>query len=148
MAPTITLEINQDTISWVAPESNGNPIILYSWESTDGKLGTTATTSVTLTQEGSTSQSYRVRAENVDGMGAWSPYSVEVTTLSPPFFPPFFPPYFPYFCPADGTILNMYCGATYTTAGGVTRQQTCYVTANGACGESTMCFSGSSPIGC
>jgi hypothetical protein len=109
----VTLEINQDVVSWVEPANNGSPITLYSWQSTDGKSGTTITNSVTVTQEGSTSQAYRVRAENAVGLSPWSPYSDEVIT-TPPFFPPYFP-YFPYFpdfsaeqqaCPPYGTPIG------------------------------------------
>ncbi len=92
----MTTDINQDTVSWIAPDGNGSPIDTYYWESTDGKSGFTTNTSVTVTQEGSTSQAYRVRAENAVALSNWSPYSDEITT-TPPFFPPFFPPYFPYF---------------------------------------------------
>jgi hypothetical protein len=132
-APTVTLEINQDVVSWVEPANNGSPIILYSWQSTDGKSGTTITNSVTVTQEGSTSQAYRVRAENAVGLSPWSQYSDEVTTTPPPFFPPYFP-YFPYFCPEEGTLLSSYPCCPYTSAGGVQRTRTCYEFANGYCG--------------
>ena len=84
---TVTVQVNQDTVSWIAPQNNGgSPITLYYWESTDSKSGTTTNTSVTVPQEGSTSQAYRVRAETAGGLGEWSPYSDTVTT-TPPFFP-------------------------------------------------------------
>ena len=80
----------QDIVNWVIPASGGSAITLYRWESLelDGatpKTNTTTGTSVTVTQEGSTVQKYRVRAENVNGPGEWSPYSGEITT-TPPFF--------------------------------------------------------------
>ena len=81
----------QDTISWTAPANGGSAISLYYWESNDGKAGTTSSTSVTLGQEAGTSQSYRVRAENGNGLSSWSAYSSSVTTFS---FTPFsFVPY-------------------------------------------------------
>jgi hypothetical protein len=104
-APTVTLQVNQDTVSWLAPHDGGSPITLYYWESTDSKSGTTANTSVAVPQEGSTSQAYRVRAQNSVGLGEWSLYSFQVTT-TPPFFPGFGPsfpsfPSFPYFSPGS-----------------------------------------------
>jgi hypothetical protein len=100
-APTVTLQVNQDTVSWLAPHNGGSPITLYYWESTDSKSGTTDSLSVAVAQEGSTSQAYRVRAQNAVGLSEWSPYSDVVITM-PPFFPyfpffPFFPPFFPFF---------------------------------------------------
>jgi hypothetical protein len=129
-APIVNPEVNQDFVSWTAPFNGGAPITLYGWESTDAKSGTTLTTSVTVTQEGSTSQSYRVRAQNIFGFGPWSAYSDQVTT-TPPFFPPFFPPYFPYFCPSLYTVLYTQPSCT---AGFI-----CSTYADGNCGMWAEC---------
>ncbi len=94
--PSVGTQVNQDNLSWSAPENGGATITNYQWESNDGKSGTTSATSVGIAQEGSTAQAYRVRAYNANGWGQWSPWSDTITT-TPPFFPPFFPPYFPYF---------------------------------------------------
>lgn len=97
-APTATAGVDQDTVSWTVPNTGGSAITTYRWTSSDGKTGTTTGTSVVVAQEGSTSQTYQVRAENANGVGVYSPSSNSVTT-TPPFFPPFFPPYFPFFPP-------------------------------------------------
>lgn len=94
-APTVTSSASQDTVSWSAPSSGGSPITTYRWTSSDAKTGTTTNTSVVVNQEANTSQTYQVRAENLNGSGIYSLDSNSITT--PPFFPPFFPPYFPYF---------------------------------------------------
>jgi hypothetical protein len=98
-APTVTSSASQDTVSWSAPSSGGSPITLYRWTSSDGKTGTTTNTSVVVNQEANTSQTYQVRAENLNGSGIYSLDSNSITT--PPFFPPFFPyfPFFPFFPP-------------------------------------------------
>jgi hypothetical protein len=80
-APSVSSpNANQDIVSWVPPNNGRSPITLYYWESNDGKSGTTETTSVVVSQEAGTSQTYRVRAENAVGLGEWSPYSVQITT--------------------------------------------------------------------
>jgi hypothetical protein len=101
-APTVTTQVNQDNLSWNIPTNGGKAISNYGWESNDAKSGTTANTSVSVAQEGGTTQAYRVRAFNANGWGAWSPYSGNVTTTPPffpffPYFPPYFPPFFPFF---------------------------------------------------
>jgi hypothetical protein len=101
-APTITQQVNQDTISWSAPANGGKAITGYTWASSDGKGATvgSGTTTVAVAQEGGTSQTYTVRAINANGNSLVSPASVNITT-TPPFFPPYFvPPFFPpYFVP-------------------------------------------------
>jgi hypothetical protein len=99
-APSVSSpNANQDNVSWIAPSNGGSPILLYYWESDDGKSGTTLTTSVVVSQEAGTAQKYRVRAQNAIGLGEWSPYSTQITTTFS--FAPFsFAP-----CPAAGTIL-------------------------------------------
>ena len=98
--PTATsTNANQDILSWSAPATGGKAISLYRWTSSDGKTGTSASTTATITQEGGTSQTYQVRAENANGNGQYSVNSASVTTVAP-FFPPsfpFFPPFFPFF---------------------------------------------------
>jgi hypothetical protein len=101
-APSASTQVNQDNLSWTAPATGGSSIIRYRWESTDGKTGTTTSTSVAVAQEGGTAQQYRVRAENANGVGEWSLYSGSITTTPPffpffPYFPPYFPPFFPFF---------------------------------------------------
>ena len=75
-----------DTVSWTAPANGGSSITLYRWTSSDGKTGTTTSTSVNVSQEGGTAQTYQVRAENANGSGAYSADSGSVTTFS---FTPF-----------------------------------------------------------
>jgi PKD repeat protein len=101
-APSVSTQVNQDNLSWNIPANGGKAISSYGWESNDAKSGTTANTSVSVAQEGGTTQAYRVRALNANGWGAWSPYSGNVTTTPPffpffPYFPPYFPPFFPFF---------------------------------------------------
>jgi len=110
--PTATAGVNQDTVSWSAPANGGSNITGYIWASSDGKTnaaggtpggGPTTSTSVTVAQEASTSQTYTVYAINGNGNSTVSNASNSVTTLAPSFFaPPFFPPAFfspPFFPP-------------------------------------------------
>jgi hypothetical protein len=110
--PTATAGVNQDVVSWTAPASGGKVISLYRWTSSDGKTGTTASTSVTVAQEAGTAQTYQVRAENANGNGIYSAASNNVTTASPffPFFPYF--PYFPFF-PGFGPSFWYYSSARF-----------------------------------
>jgi hypothetical protein len=109
-APTATAGVNQDTVTWTAPATGGSAITLYRWESNESpvKTGTTESLSAVVINEANTTQAYRVRAENANGAGVYSPYSNNVTTVAPffpffphfpPHFPPFFPPFFPHFPP-------------------------------------------------
>ena len=76
----------QDVVSWTAPANGGSAITNYHWTSSDGKSGDTTDTSVTVNQEGGTSQTYSVYATNANGNGAASSDSSSVTTFS---FTPF-----------------------------------------------------------
>lgn len=76
----------QDVVSWTAPANGGKTITSYDWASSDGKSGNTTDTSVTVNQEGGTSQTYQVRANNDNGNGQYSSASGSVTTFS---FTPF-----------------------------------------------------------
>lgn len=76
----------QDVVTWSAPNNGGSSITGYTWESSDGKSGTTTSTSVTVNQEGGTSQTYRVKATNANGDGSFSADSSSITTFS---FTPF-----------------------------------------------------------
>lgn len=102
-SPGASPNVDSDSVSWVAPATGGKTITNYNWESNDGKSGYTAATSITITQEGSTSQAYRVRAYTDNGWGPWSGWSGTITTTPPyfPYFPyfPWFPPWFPWFPP-------------------------------------------------
>lgn len=77
-----------DNISWSAPATGGSAITNYYWESNDGKSGNagTATSVSAISQEGGTSQQYRVYATNANGNSEFSAYSNSVTTFS---FTPF-----------------------------------------------------------
>ena len=76
----------QDVVTWSAPANGGASITGYYWESSDGKSGTTASTSVTVNQEGGTAQTYKVRSTNANGDSPFSADSSSVTTFS---FTPF-----------------------------------------------------------
>lgn len=71
---------NQDEVSWSAPANGGKAISNYHWESDDGKSGDTAGTSVSVSQEAGTAQSYRVYATNANGNSIVSSWSGSVTT--------------------------------------------------------------------
>ena len=75
-----------DDVSWSAPADGGSAITGYSWESNDSKSGSTGSTSVSVSQEAGSSQSYRVRATNANGNSEWSSYSSAITSFS---FTPF-----------------------------------------------------------
>lgn len=81
-----TAGATEDVVTWSAPANGGKSITEYEWASSDGKSGTTTSTSVTVTQEGGTSQTYTVLARNANGDGAVSAASSSITTFS---FTPF-----------------------------------------------------------
>lgn len=71
---------NADVVSWSAPANGGKAITNYYWTSSDGKSGNTTSTSVTVSQEAGTAQTYNVRADNANGSSATSANSGSVTT--------------------------------------------------------------------
>lgn len=73
---------NYDTVSWNAPANGGKAITNYYWVSSDGKAGNTSATSVNVTQEQGTAQTYTVRADNANGVSGTSSNSASVTTFS------------------------------------------------------------------
>lgn len=83
-APTATAQgsASTDDVSWSAPADGGSGISSYDWESNDGKSGNTGATSVSVSQEAGTAQSYRVRAKNANGDSDWSSYSSQITSFS------------------------------------------------------------------
>ena len=91
-SPTPSAGVNQagtttDSVSWSAPSNNGGKAISnYEWASSDNKSGTTTGTSVSVNQEGTTQQTYKVRAYNANGWSEYSANSGNVTTFS---FSPF-----------------------------------------------------------
>jgi hypothetical protein len=70
-----------DDVSWSAPANGGKAITNYYWTSDDGKSGNTSSTSVSVSQEQGTAQTYNVRADNANGSSATSPQSGSVTTV-------------------------------------------------------------------
>jgi hypothetical protein len=80
-APTATSpSAGVDRVSWTAPANGGKTITGYYWFSSDGKSGTTASTTVDVGQEQGTAQTYQVYAINANGNGVASPASASVTT--------------------------------------------------------------------
>jgi hypothetical protein len=127
-APSVSSpNANQDNVGWTAPSNGGSPILLYYWESDDGKSGTTVSTSAIVSQEAGTGQKYRVRAQNAVGLGDWSPYSVQITTTFS--FAPF--SFAPAPCPSLYTILYQQPSCT----GGFI----CTTYADGSCGMWAEC---------
>lgn len=92
-APTATSPAGAtyDTVSWTAPATGGKAITNYFVASSDGKSGNTASTSINISQEGGTAQTYTVYATNANGNSATSASSGSVTTFS--FVPFSFVPY-------------------------------------------------------
>jgi hypothetical protein len=73
---------NYDTVSWTAPANGGKAITNYYVTSSDGKTGNTASTSINITQEQGTAQTYTVYADNANGRSVASAPSASVTTFS------------------------------------------------------------------
>jgi hypothetical protein len=92
-APSASTIANQaqDSVSWSAPENGGKAITEYTWSSSDGKSGSTASTTVTVNQEQGTAQTYTVYATNANGNSSVSSASGSVTTFA--FTPYAFTPY-------------------------------------------------------
>lgn len=78
---------NYDTVTWSAPTNNGGKAITnYYVTSSDGKTANTTNTSINISQEGGSSQTYTVYADNANGRSSSSAASASVTTFS---FAPF-----------------------------------------------------------
>lgn len=69
-----------DRLTWNAPANGGSGITAYYWASSDGKSGSTASTTVDIGQEQGTAQTYTVYAVNACGSGPVSGASNSVTT--------------------------------------------------------------------
>jgi hypothetical protein len=87
-APSATAQgsASTDDVSWSAPATGGSAITSYTWASSDGKGGTQAGTSVAVSQEAGTAQTYNVYATNANGNSGTSSASGSVTSFS---FTPF-----------------------------------------------------------
>jgi hypothetical protein len=80
-APTATSpSAGVDRVTWTAPENGGKAITNYFWSSSDGKSGSTTSTTVDVSQEQGTAQTYTVRADNANGNSSTSAASGSVTT--------------------------------------------------------------------
>lgn len=73
---------NYDTVVWTAPANGGKAITNYYVTSSDGKSGNTTGTSINITQEQGTAQTYTVYADNANGRSTGSSASNSVTTFS------------------------------------------------------------------
>lgn len=91
-APTATSGVGAyDTVSWTEPPNGGKVISNYYVVSSDGKTANTSSTSVNISQEQGSAQTYTVRADNANGSSGTSSASGSVTTFA---FTPFsFAPY-------------------------------------------------------
>ena len=69
-----------DTVSWSAPADGGSGITNYYWACSDGKTGNTTSTSVAVSQESGTAQTYTVRADNANGSSGTSSASASITS--------------------------------------------------------------------
>jgi len=83
-APTVSSVSNQatDVVTWTAPATGGKAITGYTWSSSDGKSGSTASTSVNVAQEAGTAQTYNVYATNANGNSSTSANSTSFTSFS------------------------------------------------------------------
>jgi hypothetical protein len=71
-----------DTVIWTAPATGGSAITNYYITSSDGKTANTTSTSINISQEQGTAQTYLVYADNANGRSAASAASNSVTTFS------------------------------------------------------------------
>jgi len=87
-APTVSSVANDsiDVVTWSAPATGGKAITTYYWSSSDGKSGSTSSTSVNVDQEDGTAQTYNVYAANANGNSNTSANSASFTSFS---FAPF-----------------------------------------------------------
>lgn len=69
-----------DRITWTAPANGGSAITNYYWVASDGKTGNTSSTTVDISQEQGSAQTYTVRADNANGSSGTSAASNSVTT--------------------------------------------------------------------
>jgi hypothetical protein len=69
-----------DRLTWTAPSSGGKVITNYFWASNDSKSGNTASTTVDISQEQGTAQTYTIRADNANGSSVTSAASNSITT--------------------------------------------------------------------
>jgi len=69
-----------DRITWTAPANGGKAITNYFWQSSDGKSGSTTSTTVDISQEQGTAQTYTIRADNANGSSVVSAASNSITT--------------------------------------------------------------------
>lgn len=69
-----------DSVSWTPANNGGKAITSYTWTSSDGKSGNTASTSVSVNQEMGTAQTYNVYATNANGNSIVSNDSASITT--------------------------------------------------------------------
>jgi hypothetical protein len=80
-APTAsTPSAGTDRLTWTAPANGGKAITNYFWASSDSKSGNTASTTVDISQEQGTAQTYTVRADNANGSSGTSSASNSITT--------------------------------------------------------------------
>jgi hypothetical protein len=85
-SPMGTAATANDTVSWGAPANGGSAIDLYYWTSSDGKSGSTGSTSVVVSQESGTQQTYSVYAHNANGNGGTGTSALVTSAFS---FTPF-----------------------------------------------------------
>jgi hypothetical protein len=69
-----------DRLTWTAPANGGKALTNYFWQSNDGKSGNTTSTTVDVSQEQGTAQTYTVRADNANGSSVVSDASNNITT--------------------------------------------------------------------
>ena len=120
-APSATAQgsASTDDVSWSAPADGGSAITGYTWSSSDGKSGSTASTSVAVSQEAGTAQTYNVYATNANGNSGTSAASGSVTSFS---FTPFgFAPFGAFgFTPFGAFGFTPFGAFGFTPVGGFT----------------------------